>query len=425
MDRGINELFEGPTITNGGHKYILPPSSFAEAELGLMTRNEIELGLEEVVEQVTNDGVIEAPAIRWAIERAQKKGKQTVGLEDVMERVKVHHEKRGKLITHTAVRQERITGGGVLSFDIERRGDSRKGKVRLRDVNIEIDAAGKIIQYSCNCETYDKNFVKGNYDPLSKEETDQNGARMKRLTMPGRQGRDVSGFPVFTTHVACYHIAAGLLQTSRTTGLYTPDFKFTKVAIFEALFMDVFRRIKEATIDDYLIRQGTITDELLGQISEGKLTLEVLKHSKNIDMRSKEIIGGVRMAREKDGYMFSGFATDFRETPFQTTSVVLTKNDGRSVHLLYDGRFGIELPFMMLNIPFFLWLNMGRAIPATAPQGNPIKEANKYFKRFDTRTQQEIVSIVTTPDRHLITQEEGRLYERAMRTEMAAQPKLA
>ena len=104
MDRGINELFEGPTITYNRHKYVLPPSSFAEAELGLMTEGEIRQDLEEVLEQVTQDASIEAPAIRHAIRNAVRSGKATVSLEDVLERVKAHHEKRGKLITHKAVR---------------------------------------------------------------------------------------------------------------------------------------------------------------------------------------------------------------------------------------------------------------------------------------------------------------------------------
>ena len=112
MDLGINELFEGPTQTRDGHKYILPPSSFAEAAIGLMTQSEVKLCLDEVLDDVIHNPDIEAPAIRYALE----KGKGTVGLEDVLNRVRAQHEKRGKLITNTAVRQESMTGGGVLSF---------------------------------------------------------------------------------------------------------------------------------------------------------------------------------------------------------------------------------------------------------------------------------------------------------------------
>ena len=407
MDRGINELFEGLTITYGNYKYILPPSSFAEAEIGLMSQAEVQHSLEEVLERVAEDDSVEAPAIRHAL----KRGKGTVSLEDVLNRVKTQHEKRGKLITHKAVRQEKMTGGGVLFYEIERRGDSRKE--RNRDVKLEIDGTGKIIQYSCPCETHDTNFAKGNYDAIS--ELRQNGSASVNISVGSQQMRDVSGFPTFVTHVACYHIAVALLHSGRTTGLYRPHFEFTKVAIFEALFMDVFRRIKEATIDDHLIRQSVLTEETVRQISEGELTLEVIKHMKNIDQRSQEIINGIKRVREKDGYVFSGFATDFRETPYQTASIVLMKQDGRSVHIVYDTRFGIELPFMMLNIPVFQWINMGRTLPTRELTGNPIRDVAQYFRRFNERTQQEVVSIITRPDGNLITRQEATEYDRAVR----------
>ncbi len=417
MDRGINELFEGLTITYGNRKYILPPSSFAEAEIGLMSQAEVQRGLEEVLDEVMLDHAIEAPAIRRAIQR----GRGKVTMNDVVGRVKAHHEKRGKLITHKAVKQEKLTGGGVLFYEIERRGDSRKE--RNRDVKLEINGAGKIIQYSCPCETHDTNFAKGNYDAIS--ELQQNGSASTNSSSGLQQMRDVSEFPTFVTHVACYHIAVALLHSSKTNSLYRSHFKFTKVMVFEALFKDVFGRVKEATIDDYLIRQGALTEETVRRVSEGELTLEVIKHMKNIDSRSQEIIGGIKRAREKDGYIFSGFATGLRGTPYQTASVVLTKQDGRSVHILYDSRLGLELPFMMLNVPFFQWISMGRTLPNSELTGNPLRETSQYLRRFDERTQQEVVSIITKPDSHLITRAETQLYERAIREQRVQPPQLA
>ena len=183
--------------------------------------------------------------------------------------------------------------------------------------------------------------------------------------------------------------------------------------------MDVLRGIKEATIDDYLIREGCLTQDMLNQISQGKRTLEVIKHQKNISSRAKEIINDIKLAREPDGYTFAGFATDFRQSTYQTTAIVLTKADGRSLHILYDSRLGVrlpnseletELPLMMLNIPVFLWLNMGRVPPNSELRGDPVATADNYLKRFDERTQQEVVSIIVKPDRQLITPPEQRIY---------------
>lgn len=415
MDRGINELFEGPTITYGSHKYVLPPSSFAEAEIGLMTPGQIKRGLEEVLDLLTQNNTIEADAIRRVLKR-----KGTIVLEDLVEKVKAHHEGTAKLITGKPVKQMNMSGGGIWYFEIRRRGKSTKERDRKGTVGL--DSEGNIAQYACPCETYRYNLFKGNYDKLS-EETNKNGARQAAANA---QLLDVSGFPSFVTHVACYHVAAALTDISRTTGTYELLFKFIELAVFEALFMDVFRNIKEATIDDYLIRQGALTQETIGRISEGKLTLEVVKHMKNIDSRTQTIIGKIRLARERDGYTFSGFATDFRGTPYQTTSIILTKSDGRSVHILYDSRLRVSvqrvtptnlkletgLPLIMLNIPIFVWMNEGRSPVAPEYSGDPVAIAGPPFRGFDERTGQEVVSIIARPDRQFITTEEFSAYNR-------------
>ncbi len=421
MDRGINELFEGLTITYGHDKYILPPSSFAEAEIGLMSRSEVREGLEDVLETVIRDFRIDAPAIRTTISLIERRFGRGLKLEDLLGRVKAHHENSEALITKQPVKQAELSGGGVWYFTVRRRGTERKE--RAREVVIKLDNSGNITHYSCQCETYMKNFVKGNYDKLSKLQIRQNGQHLQQAAPA--DGRDVSGFPTFNTYIACYHVAVALKHITETTGTFAQPFEFSKTAIFEALFMDVFRRIKEATIDDYLVRQGALTQETRRQISEGKLALEVAKHMKNIDQRAQEIINGIKRALEKEGYAFSCFATDFRGTPFQTASIILTKNDGRSVHVLYDSRLRIkapfskpeneaELPLIMLNIPVFAWMSEGRTSSVselTELTVDPIAGAGRYFRGFDWRTQQEVVSIIARPDGHLLTPLERRIYE--------------
>jgi len=402
MDGGINELFEGPTVTHGSNKYVLPPSSFAEAEIGLMRPEDVKTGLEAVLEHVSDDQTLEAPAIRRAIKQRK------ANFETLVDRVRKHHEGQSKLITQNAVKQGKLTGGGVWSYEINRRGDARRE--RPRKVKVDLDTSGGIIHFTCQCPTYLTNIVKGNYGRI--------GLSQSQPLAAAGQTYDSSGFPTFNTFIACYHVAVALTHISRTTGSFSLPFEFTNEQMLEALFMDVFGNRKEATIDDYLIRQGTITPETLQKVSEGTLTIEVAKHMKSFDKRTKEIITGIMKARSD--YIFSGFATDFRGTPNKTASIVMTKADRRSIHILYDSALS-PLPFVMLNIPVFIWRDEGRQ-PVTAEMaGDPIANCNNYVLRLDERTQQEVVSIIVRPDRQLLTNSEIGLYSKII-TERKSAP---
>src|SRR3989338_1832019 len=405
MDRGINELFEGPTISHGIDKYLFPPSSFSEAQIGFMSRQEIREGLHDAMALVKNSEASNLPAMRAILRRFERRLGRATNLDDLLEKVRAHHENSAALITKQPIKQAALSGGGVWYFSVRRRG--RETGERARQVTVKLDANYDIMQYLCQCPTFRHNTAKGNYDRISEQASGR--------TM---HGIDVAGFPTFNIMLACYHVAAALTYISRETGQYKLPFKFTNIMTLEAMFMDVFRSAKEAAIDDYLIREGALTGETLKRISDGELTLEVAKHQRNSDQRSHGIISGVRTQREKDGYTFSGFATDFRATPYQTTAVVLTKNDGRSVHVLYDSKLGVDLPLIMLNIPKQMWQDMGRGDSAAELQGNPIT-ADRPFRGFDERTGKEVIAIIARPDSRLITPTEARIYERATRKEAA------
>jgi hypothetical protein len=383
VDRGINELFEGITITRSSYKSVLPPSAFAEAEIGHMSTREVRLGLEEVIEQVVNDENVEAPAIRRALVRNSGE----IGFDDLVEKVKARHEGRPKLITAKPIKSEMLSGGGVRYFVIRRRGDSRGA--RERQVTIALDSGGNIANYSCVCEQYGMNLAKGNYAPF---ETDKKGD-----VVPSVAPLDAAGFPTFVTYVGCYHVAAALLHISKTSGDYSSPFEFTKLSVFEALFMDVFSGVKDAEIDDYLIRQGSLTKDTSGQVRDGRMTLEVLKHSRNISKRSREIIRDLSRSEEQNNYVFSGFARDFRETPYRTTSVVLTDPDGKAIHLLYDENL-FELPLVMFNVPVATWLAEGNDPVSARFEGDLRRNVDRSFLNPDARTGQFVVSTITTPD---------------------------
>ncbi|MBI2549968.1 hypothetical protein HYV83_02200 [Candidatus Woesearchaeota archaeon] len=420
MDKGVNELYEGVTIITGRQKYILPPSSFAEAHIGMMKPGEIKHQLEGVIEEVINGRSAEAPVIAEII---RKKG--GISYEDLEERVRKHHEERASLLNMEPIKDEDVSGGGVWYFVVKRRGDAR-GE-RDRKVVISLDQRGNIVDFSCECPTYNKNLAKGNFDSL------MNPKEIYGYYLGGNFGngalvqpqRDVSGFPLFTTRIACYHVASALIQIAQSHGKYSLPFDFTNVAIFEALVMDKFKDRKEADIDDYLIRQGALTEETVRRTSEGEQTLEVAKHSTNFDKYSHRIIQGLRRMLEQREYSFSGFATDFRGTPYKTTSVVFTKRDGRSVHILCDSKFGAydtlvdsELPFILSNVPVFVWTEEGKQQVMTEIGGNPIANTGTHFLRFDERTQTEVVSVITRPPRELLTGLEaayGRVYETIMK----------
>ena len=69
MDAGINELFEGVTTTHGASKTVLPPSSFAEAQIAFIKPDQLRQNLDELASASLNDETLNFPTIRRAAKR--------------------------------------------------------------------------------------------------------------------------------------------------------------------------------------------------------------------------------------------------------------------------------------------------------------------------------------------------------------------
>lgn len=407
MDAGINELFEGVTITRGETKIVLPPSSFAEAQIAFMKPAQLRQNIDDAVRAAPSGATPDLLTMRRATERHGN------NLYEVLEeKIKGDHEGSLHLLEGDPVISEGFTGGGVFNAIVKRRGDERKE--RHRKVSITLDGKGDIVGFFCQCPTYHTNLAKGNYDALREIDGLSNGSSQGLQPTKGLASKsmsDVSGFPLVNVQVACYHVAVALINIAKKTGNYKLPYGIGNADAVEALFMDKIGRKKEATIDDHLIGRGVIIDETVQRISEGYMTLEVIKHMKNIEGRVQQIIMRIKERREKDGYVFSGFATDFRGTQYKTASIVLTKADGRSVHILHDTNLGIGLPLVMLNVPVGVWVgNLGKEPVRTEMPENPLQSFGSYVTRFDERTQREVVSIITRPEREILKPAEIAVY---------------
>lgn len=408
MDRGINELFEGVTITRGDSKTVLPPSSFAEAQIAFMKPEQFRHDLEELARASLSDTTTDFPTLRRA---AKRHGGRLY--EVLEEKIKGDHKGASHLLEGNPIVSEGLSGGGIFYTVVKSRGGGN------REVTLILDDEGNIMKLVCQCPTYLKNIAKSNYgkmvDASSSFGNSKRGSKPKVRASNGWV--DLSGFPVFDVGVACYHAAASLIYIARKKGKFTVPFEIGTVQATEALFMDKVSKKKEATIDDYLLRQGALTEETKRQISDGEMTLEVIKHMKEIDRRSQEIILRVKERMQQEGYSFSGFATDFRGTEYSTASIVLTKPDGRSVHLVHDSKLDIDLPLVMLKVPLSVWIgSLGKEPVSREMPENPLQSYGSYVASFDERTQREVVSIITRPAREILRSAEIAEYNRLVPT---------
>lgn len=330
------------------------------------------------------------------------------------EKIRRDHEGSLHLLEGDPVISEGFSGGGIFYIGVKRRGDERKE--RHRQVTLMLDDVGNIVEFACQCPTYLKNIAKSNYGKmLGASPSAGDGTRGPQLRGRASNGwSDLSGFPVFSVGVACYHVAVALTHTAKK-GRFSVPFKIGTGEAIETLLMDKLGKKKEATIDDYLLTQGAITEETRQRISDGEMTLEVIKHMKNIDGRVQEIIRRIRERRQQDGYSFGGFATDFRGTKYKTTAIVLTRPDGRSAHLVHDYKLGIGLPLVMLKVPPSVWVgNLGKEPVTIEMPENPLQSFGRYVTCFDERTQREVVAIITRPEREILKPAEIAAYDRLL-----------
>lgn len=383
---GINEQNVGLVKHTGNIKLLFPPSYAAEAHIGLMSKQEIKSGLEEFLEAYHVGGTDRTLPIlsKWAKECHGK-----IDFFDLEERVRAHSEGMAHLINGCAVKSRALSGANVDYAVIRRRGDARKGDERSRATSVVLGKDGEVIDYSCTCSQFKTEFVRGNYDSENS----------------------------FITHVACYHINVALAAAGAS------PYRFDDVSVvIESLAMKVFRKTsKKAFLRDKFLLSGKIFTEASHEgLNNGELTVEVIWNKRNIKGRPKSIINGLKSYFETDnyGYRFSGFALDFQNTPYETTAIVLAKEGGRSVHILYDDALQTEgLPFFMLKIPKPLWLESGRPADLEQLNGrNPVlySKGRLYFEDFDQRTQSEMVAIVSKPVAQLLRNEEKLQYDRIL-----------
>ncbi len=365
MDLGINELHEGLTLIRGRDKYMLPPSNFALAAVGMKKADELKELLEFFVENPNEETMP-------VFSRYSKR----MSWEDLEARVRKGHEGMAKLLYDTMVEQGTMTGGGVWHFTVTRRGDERLERAR----HVVIVPRDGIENFSCQCPEGRFSDVKGNFD----EE-----------------------FGRFVTHVSCYHVSGALIRLGMSP--YRMDER--PDIVFEALARHFYKREKWAKIDRFALEQGVLNDDANLRIGRGEATVEVAKHSKNIPGRMQDIIKRTKTYLEKMGYAFAGFSTEFAGTQYQTTGIVFAKEDGKSAHILYDDAV-CRLPYVGLKIPLHSFMEDGKMHLIETLAGNPVifSRGKRYFREIDVRTQREAAMIIAPPPREALLSYERNLY---------------
>ncbi len=382
---GINEQNVGLTKLVGNVKLVFPPSYAAEAVIALAGKSELKSWLEAFLD-LYSDGSIggKFPVLsRWAEE-----GKGKIKWADLEERVRAHSDGMAHLVNSAPIKRIVRSKANVDYAVIRRRGDARKGGERSRSANVVLDEGGKVMDYNCTCPQFKMGFVRGNYDSK-----------------------------MFTTHVACYHINVALAEKGMLPYRFDDNF-----ALLESLAMKIFRKNgKKAFLRDRFLFGGEIFSEDSAEgLNMGKLTVEVIWNRRNIKGRAKSILNGLKSYFETDSqnYRFAGFALDFQGTPYETTGIVLSRKDGRSVHLLYDDSLQVgRLPFFMLKMPRESWLGEGRQADLESLAGrNPVlySAGRRYFEDFDQRTQKEMVAIILRPVETILKGEEKLQYARIL-----------
>jgi len=117
-------------------------------------------------------------------------------------------------------------------------------------------------------------------------------------------------------------------------------------------------------------------------------------------------------------YEYSGFAVDFREygENYQTVSVVYRKPDlSRSVHVIYDEKFGVP-PLFLFKIKRGEWgveqLERGETWKQiSTPETNPFESVGQWYTAFDRHSQQWLVNRITRPDQFILAQFPGLVSE--------------
>lgn len=376
--RGINEQNMGLAERVGNIKLIFPPSYAAEAVIGLAGPEELKYALGQL-----NSGPLNGTFPTLSTWSNKENG--VITWEDLEAKVRTHSEGMAHLLNSVAIKDSSKSTAGVAYYTIKKRGDARTGETRSREVRINFDEQGKVVDIYCTCPQFKIGVERGNL---------------------------ASGEP-FSTQVACYHIEAALISED------SMPYNFDDMnVVFESLAMKVFKKSGDKSFlrDLYLLDNDVLTESSLRRIADGESSVEVIWNRRNIRGLARAIMERIGSYLEKKEYEFSGFALDFPDTPFQTTGVVYTKGDGKSVHILYDEilKSG-DLPFVMLKIPRMSWLGDGKDANLGQLVGNPVQfsQGKRYFDDFDIRTQSDVVAIVSRPPRGVIIPIEEGLYDAA------------
>jgi len=376
---GIGSNYEGLRILRDNISFFFPPSSFAEAVIGIETKTEIRKMLDSVTVDLYSGNIpYELPSLDAFLQRLHGEERWS----ELEQAIKRHHEGTKNLLARKAMLGEKTSPLEVSRGRVKRRGSA----VHERDRNSVIrgykflgDELPPEFDISCRC-------------PSDRYYSARTKYRRKDPT---------------TTHLACYHLAAHLYHVSATQeGVFLPfDFRQHPELALEALVMRKVNNKDYAEVDRFLLDHDVLTEQAKEMVRNRKATVEVLRSQYEFGDEWKIIDSLEQYARQR-GYHYKGFAIDFQNRPEQTVGIVYERTDGAAVHILFDQKVW-TMPFIVAKVPE----SSAEASYSMQIEGPLLKNLNRRFLDFDVRTQKPVVSVVRVPpDDILITVEQLQAY---------------
>jgi hypothetical protein len=332
--------------------------------------------------------------------------------KDIEKGVSSRHEGMSRFLYGNALEREddrpNLAKGGIWYANVLRRGDERKERGRkVQLTNVEMKRQG--------------------IDITKIRFEDQSPLFRNSL---GRERIHGDGFDML--YIAGYHPQAlgywikGLTPEQKEEFRLLPgydifmpfDFKGNENLVWEAVarrYSPISSKLRTERnlfpISNFLLDYAPkiLSPSAYSALVTGTAWIGVGKHHLEDELH-RPLIRTIERFFKEQGYVFNGFAVDFRHLgeQYQTTSIVYTKPDlTRSVHVIYDSKY--ELPWFLFKIKVGAWEMEKQAgrIKEQRQLGlqiDPFDSYERWTSDIDRHTQHAMVTRLNKPDAHILAQ---------------------
>lgn len=393
---------------------VFPPSRFAEAYLGWLTRTEIAANLKKLNKELEKGEHTDLPLLQKLYE--DNKGIITVKtLEDIL--------KNNRETTTSLINEEVFAGfekknrnasysvQGTFTFFVKGRspGTQPDRGAYWRSVishpYVENNRVQSGFDINCQCGEH-LGLLNRNPRNLDEERRIMEGKDRKRDLDQILSGGAVE------TKLCEYHIAVGFTEFYQESWGRTRKIKkasFAGETFMPYLFDENFAKVMEGFLMRYLKKKGyyeidrmhlsdnkVLSPQTIAMIRAGNASFGIVKskqnfqayqelnpnHYKYVGMLKERLINKIV---NKNKASFIDYALDFKNTPYETVSQAFVDKDGVEYHICYDDNF--HVPFFLKKTPTMMRhptrgiKNIAKKISAFTYQDNLITR-NPCFARF-------------------------------------------